>query len=96
MTDVDDLAGIDPSIVKIHRSVMLAAEGAGTASLDELVAGASGAGLTVVVEGVETASMARTAAATGADLAQGFYFARPHPARVALASQIDWRVWTPG
>jgi len=43
---------------------------------------AHGLGMTVVAEGVETAEQHRMLTKLGADACQGFYFARPMPARV--------------
>jgi sensor c-di-GMP phosphodiesterase-like protein len=42
---------------------------------------AHGLGMTVVAEGVETEQQHQTLTLLGADACQGFYFARPMPAR---------------
>lgn len=47
-------------------------------------------GLTVVVEGVETAEQDRLVKGLGCDLAQGFLYARPMPANEMLTLLTEW------
>ncbi len=66
------------------------------ALVEAMVKMAQALGLEVVAEGVETADQARTLAAMGCHLLQGYYFARPMPAaelieRYGLASTSDQR-----
>ena len=65
-------------VLKMDRSLMTPTwEGRSRAIVGAVTSLAHGLGLQVVVEGVETATQGRIAAEVGADLAQGFFYARP-------------------
>ena len=68
-----------PGIVKLDGVLIAAAEQASDAadSFRQLVARFHGAGIHVVVEGIETARQLEIARKSGADLLQGFQLARP-------------------
>jgi diguanylate cyclase (GGDEF)-like protein len=74
--------------LKIDRSFVtdLATSRAGAAIVQTIVDLGHHLGLRVVAEGVETPAGWEAAAATGCDLAQGFYLARPMP----LAQVATW------
>lgn len=66
--------------IKLDRAfVERVEERAGLAAVHSAVALARSLGVPLVVEGVETAEQARTLAAAGVELVQGFRYARPGP-----------------
>ncbi len=79
---------LEPDIVKIDRALV---RDVGTDTRKErviaaMIALAHELGITVVCEGVETAAERNACVALGADLLQGYYFARPAPGFPPL----DW------
>ncbi|HXA30372.1 MAG TPA: EAL domain-containing protein [Candidatus Angelobacter sp.] len=72
------LATALPEYIKIARSLTMTTERPGSvAAVRATVAFARSIGTTVVAEGVETEGAARTMAALGVELAQGWHLARP-------------------
>ena len=78
VTTVKDLMQFPLNIVKIDRSILLAAETEqGKAAYRALVAMASELGAEVVCEGIETQEQSRFAREAGCQYGQGFLFYRP-------------------
>lgn len=82
---------IKPDVIKIHRSLVSDLENA--VCKQELIRStlnlAHGIGALVVVEGVETQSIALNAMELGACFFQGFYFCRPQRCRGIMRSQCE-------
>ncbi len=87
------LAELSVDVVKIDHSLTAGLHGpAGSRDVVRvLVELGRAAGCEVVVEGIEHADQAAAARELGADLGQGFYFARPMPADEVLAWLSDYR-----
>jgi diguanylate cyclase (GGDEF)-like protein len=73
------VATLPCDILKVDQAIVANPLAAGPL-LDAIVGIARAFSLEVIVEGIETAEQADLVSAHGADLAQGYYFARPQPA----------------
>jgi EAL domain-containing protein (putative c-di-GMP-specific phosphodiesterase class I) len=81
-SDPERLALLPAEIVKLDRAFTVGPRSASPHTRDavtELIELSWAAGCQVVMEGIEHAGQAELARALGADLGQGYYFARPMP-----------------
>jgi len=80
-SNLDRISAIKPDIIKLDRSLIqdIDREYHKQELFDFFIKMAHRIGVFVVVEGIETEAEALTCLERGADLVQGFYFARPQP-----------------
>jgi EAL domain-containing protein (putative c-di-GMP-specific phosphodiesterase class I) len=90
-SNFDRVWRLEPDIVKIDREMTrrLSANPAARRMLGGIVSVLQDGGAEVCVEGIETEDQALCALDAGADLLQGFYFARPAETLVAQAACRD-------
>jgi EAL domain-containing protein (putative c-di-GMP-specific phosphodiesterase class I) len=80
-TSLAHLRQLPVDIIKIDRSIVVAAEQPADAHIFALMAGAAHAlGIDVVAEGIETTAQCELATRLGCDVLQGFLFSAPVPA----------------
>ena len=87
---VEQLLDVPFSHVKVDRMFTQALDRPGTAQLAAAFATiAAGAGMSAVVEGLETADQVEVMRRAGYRCGQGFYFHRPEPLDAVLAAVTD-------
>lgn len=78
-SSTDYLTVLHPDYVKLDRGIVVAAEQDSSArhKMDEIIGTAKALGIRVIAEGIETPAQMQVCRDSGADLVQGFLFARP-------------------
>ncbi len=77
--NISQVVSLPFSIVKLDRSMLIAAESTNAALFEGLVEIFNKIGLEIIIEGVETASQVGRVERLGAHVIQGYFFAKPMP-----------------
>ena len=75
--NISQVVALPFSIVKLDRSMLIAAESTNATLFEGLIEIFTKIGLSVIIEGVETVEQVRRVARLGAHVIQGYFFAKP-------------------
>ncbi|HWP79276.1 MAG TPA: EAL domain-containing protein [Candidatus Acidoferrum sp.] len=82
--NISQVVSLPFSIVKLDRSMLIAAQSINAALFEGLIEIFSKIGLAVIIEGVETGEQVHRVQRLGAHVIQGYFFAKPMPEHILL------------